>query len=163
MLFGKRSHQTNPSNFIRNKPHFEFQKFKSTQHGSIPKYGGTDRPKAISPFNFFEVGGIKRDDPDQTASSEVIWSGSALFSRQLLLIILEYLLLKLLYTLSGVWERSGSVVECLTRDRVAAGSSLTGVTALYPWARHTNFGLVLVQPRKTCPYITEILLMERKE
>ena len=28
------------------------------------------------------------------------------------------------------WERSGSVVECLTRDRGAAGSSLTGVTAL---------------------------------
>ena len=30
------------------------------------------------------------------------------------------------------WERSGSVVECLTRDRGAAGSSLTGVTALCP-------------------------------
>ena len=27
-------------------------------------------------------------------------------------------------------ERSGLVVECLTRDRRAAGSSLTGVTAL---------------------------------
>ena len=32
------------------------------------------------------------------------------------------------------WERSGSVVECLTWDRGAAGSSLTGVTALCPWA-----------------------------
>ena len=30
-----------------------------------------------------------------------------------------------------VRERSGSVVECLTRDREAAGSSLTGVTALW--------------------------------
>ena len=30
------------------------------------------------------------------------------------------------------WERSGSVVECLPRDRRAAGSSLTGVTALCP-------------------------------
>ena len=29
------------------------------------------------------------------------------------------------------WERSGSVVECLTRDREAAGSSITGVTALW--------------------------------
>ena len=29
-------------------------------------------------------------------------------------------------------ERNGSVVECLTRDRGAAGSSLTGVTALCP-------------------------------
>ena len=27
--------------------------------------------------------------------------------------------------------RSGSVVECLTRDREAAGLSLTGVTALW--------------------------------
>ena len=32
--------------------------------------------------------------------------------------------------LPGFWERSGSVVECLTRDRRAAGSSLTGVTTL---------------------------------
>ena len=28
-------------------------------------------------------------------------------------------------------ERSGSVVECLTQDRDAVGSSLTGVTALW--------------------------------
>ena len=28
-------------------------------------------------------------------------------------------------------ERSGSAVECLTQDREAAGSSLTGVTALW--------------------------------
>ena len=32
-------------------------------------------------------------------------------------------------------ERSGSIVECLTRDRGAAGSSLTGVTPLCPWAK----------------------------
>ena len=31
-----------------------------------------------------------------------------------------------------IWEPSGSVVECLTRDRRAAGSSLTSVTALCP-------------------------------
>ena len=29
-----------------------------------------------------------------------------------------------------LWERSGSVVACLTQDRRATGSSLTGVTAL---------------------------------
>ena len=29
------------------------------------------------------------------------------------------------------WEGSGSVVECLTQDRKAMGSSLTGVTALW--------------------------------
>ena len=34
-------------------------------------------------------------------------------------------------THSEIRERSGSVVECLTRDRRAAGSSLTGVTALW--------------------------------
>ena len=31
---------------------------------------------------------------------------------------------------NAVGERSGSVVECLTRDRRASGLSLTGVTAL---------------------------------
>ena len=38
------------------------------------------------------------------------------------------------------------------------GSSLTRVTAFCPWA-----SLVLVQPRKTRPFITERLLMGRKE
>ena len=61
------------------------------------------------------------------------------------------------------WERSGSVVECLTLDRGAAGSSLTGVCVLCPRARHINPSLVLVQLRKTRPYITERLLMGCKE
>ena len=60
-------------------------------------------------------------------------------------------------------ERSGSVVECLTWDRGSAGSSLTSVTALCPWARHIYPSLVLVQHRKTSPYITERLLMGGKE
>ena len=34
-------------------------------------------------------------------------------------------------TETGYRERSGSVVECLTQDRRAAGSGLTGVTALW--------------------------------
>ena len=34
------------------------------------------------------------------------------------------------YRIDNIWERSGSVVECLTRDRGAAGPSLTGVAAL---------------------------------
>ena len=37
---------------------------------------------------------------------------------------------RLCYSLIGR-ERSGSMVECLTRDRGAAGSSLTGVTVLW--------------------------------
>ena len=50
-------------------------------------------------------------------------------------------------------EGSGSVVECLAR-----GSSLTGVTALCPCARHINPSLVLVQRRKTSSDVTERLL-----
>ena len=39
-----------------------------------------------------------------------------------------------------------------------ASSSLTLVTVLWPWARHIYPSLVLVQPRKTCPDVTERLL-----
>ena len=60
-------------------------------------------------------------------------------------------------------ERTGSVVECLSRDRVSVGSSLAGATELCPWARHVNPGLVMVLPSKTRPYITEILLMWLKD
>ena len=64
---------------------------------------------------------------------------------------------------SACGEGSGSVVDCLTRDRRATGSSLTGVIALCPWARHINPNLVLVQTRKTRLCITERLLMGCKE
>ena len=60
-------------------------------------------------------------------------------------------------------ERNGSVVDCLTRDREAAGSNLAGVTALCPCARHINPSLGLVQPRMARPYITERLLTGCKE
>ena len=55
------------------------------------------------------------------------------------------------------------MAQCLTRELGAAGLSLTGVTVLCPYARHINPSLVLVQPRETRPYITERLLMGRKE
>ena len=82
-----------------------------------------------------------------------------------------YIILSMQQTVVQIWLHScaiykrcsGSVVECLTRDREAAGSSLTGVTALCPWARHIYPSLVLVQPRKTRPCLTERLLMGRKE
>ena len=61
------------------------------------------------------------------------------------------------------WERSGSVVECLTQDPGAADSGLMGVTALFPCAKHINPSFVLVQLRKTRPSITERLLMGCKE
>ena len=66
------------------------------------------------------------------------------------------------------YQNRDVVAQCLngrgldSRPR-AASSSLTGVTALCPRARHINPSLVLVQPRKTRPYITERLLMGRKE
>ena len=86
-------------------------------------------------------------------------------------------------------EHSGLVAECLTQDRGVAGSSLTGVSTgaqwlsgrvldlrpkgrgLEPHRRHCivslskniNPSLVLVQLRKTHPFITERLLMGRKE
>ena len=71
--------------------------------------------------------------------------------------------LKKRFTSTSSSERSGSVVECLTRDRVAAASSLTGDIALCPSARRINPSLVPVQPRKTRPYITENFLMGRNE
>ena len=58
-------------------------------------------------------------DPDQTAPVGAVCSGSTLFA-----VLGPHCLLNRV--------RSGSVVECLTRDRRAAGSSLTGVTALCP-------------------------------
>ena len=60
-------------------------------------------------------------------------------------------------------ECSSSVVECLTQERGDVGSSLTGVNSLCPWARHINPSLILIQPRKTRPFITEGLLMGCKE
>ena len=62
-----------------------------------------------------------------------------------------------------VRKHSGSVVECLTRDLEVASSSLTGVTALWSCKRHMNPCLVLVQPRKIRPDITEKLLTRHKE
>ena len=45
---------------------------------------------------------------------------------------------KKVHILIYMWERSGSVVECLTRDQRAVGSSLTGITALWSLSK-THF------------------------
>ena len=60
----------------------------------------------------------------------------------------------------GNREHSGSKVECLTRDLLVTGSSLTSITVLRPciMTRHINPCLVLVQPNKTHPDITKTLL-----
>ena len=50
---------------------------------------------------------------------------------------------KISWTGSFITGTYGSVVECLTRDREAAGSSLTGSLRCGPWARHIYPSLVL--------------------
>ena len=57
------------------------------------------------------------------------------------------------------WERNGSLVECFTRDREAAGRRHCVVSL----SKSIDPSLVLVQPRKTRLFITERLLMGRKE
>ena len=58
------------------------------------------------------------------------------------------------------WERNSSVVMCMSRDWRAAGLSLTG---LCPWASHINPWLGVVQPKRTCPDITEKVLNQIKQ
>ena len=60
-------------------------------------------------------------------------------------------------------ERSGSVVECLTRDRDARGFDPHRCHCVVSLSKNINPSLVLVQPRKTRPFITERLLMGRKK
>ena len=65
-----------------------------------------------------------------------------------------------------LWERSGSVVECLSAWLMTEGPRVRASPAslLYgPWARHIYPSLVLVQPRKTRPFLTERLLKGRKK
>ena len=50
-------------------------------------------------------------------------------------------------------KRSGRVLD--SRPMGCRFLSLTGLTALYPWATHINPCLVLVQPRRTRPDKTE--------
>ena len=52
------------------------------------------------------------------------------------------------------YDFRGSIYK-LARDRGAAGSSVSGVTALCPWARHVNPSLVLVQPKNTRPLLKD--------
>ena len=91
-------------------------------------------------FSFFHSYIIHMDifsvkDFSATTSVRILKFGTKLDSDKLYCVTKEqphiaYQSLYLFIFLSR--ERSGSVVECLTRDRGAAGSSLTGVTALCP-------------------------------
>ena len=52
-------------------------------------------------------------------------------AKALIMVIILTLTLNVPIATEVVWECSGSVVECLTRDREPTGSSLTGVTGLW--------------------------------
>ena len=58
----------------------------------------------------------------------------------------------------GAQWLNGRVLDLGPRVRVSPASLRCG-----PWARHIYPSLVLVQPRKTRPFITERLLMGHKE
>ena len=58
------------------------------------------------------------------------------------------------------WEHSGSVVDSRPRGRKFESHPRHCVVSL---SKNINPSLVLVQPRKTRPFITERLLMGRKE
>ena len=60
-------------------------------------------------------------------------------------------------------ECSGSVVECLTQDQGVAGLSLTGVTVLLSFSKTHLSWLSTGSTQKTCPCLTERLLMGGKE
>ena len=60
-------------------------------------------------------------------------------------------------------HRCGSVVECLTRDRRAAGLSLTGVTALWSLSKTHLSQLSTGSTQEDPSRITERLLSGRKE
>ena len=59
--------------------------------------------------------------------------------------------------------RSGSVVDCLTRDRGAAGSSLTGVAALWSLSKTHLSKLSTGSTQEDHPCLTERLLMGCKQ
>ena len=50
------------------------------------------------------------------------------------------------HSLHSTRERCGSVVECLTQDRGAAGSSLTHVTALKVISKKTKKNKFIAEP-----------------
>ena len=63
---------------------------------------------------------------------------------------------------NNVGERSGSVVECLTPRPRGRGFEPHRRHCVVSLSKNINASLVLVQPRKTRPFITERLLMGRK-
>ena len=74
--------------------------------------------------------GIKRC----RSGKQAIWQGFNITTMPVFqtIIFLFKKTLVLLYITNIVWERSGSVVECLTGDRGGVGLSLNDVTALCP-------------------------------
>ena len=71
---------------------------------------------------------------------------------------------KFLWRFRSIEERSGSVVERVLDSRPRGwGFEPQRHHCIVSLSKNINPSLVLVQPRKTCPFITERLLMGRKE
>ena len=74
---------------------------------------------------------------------------------------MQYIWPALIYHLfSGVQWLSGRVLDSRQRRGGSEPHRLHRVVSL---SKNINPSLVLVQPRKTCPYVTERLLIGRKE
>ena len=70
-----------------------------------------------------------KNSPDQILENPILESQQSVVLN--LLVLSADNLCKQFSPRSGQKERSGSVVECLTRDRRVVGSNLTGVTVLW--------------------------------
>ena len=101
-------------------------KFQNNQHKTVDKVPGRNhgRPNIMSPRFSSKRRGKKR------------YYSFALIRILTVILIFRrsavYLVSLLVNLVSKLGELRGSVVECLTRNRGTAGSSLTGVTALCP-------------------------------
>ena len=117
-------------------------------------------------------------DPYQTAPLGAVWSGSKLFACLLTLLVCNasnymqqttltddtfYALFRSRRRPEGlIFNNKWCYSEACSRVQLNYGDSPASLRC-GPWARHIYPSLVLVQPRKTRPYITERLLMGRKE
>ena len=90
----------------------------------------------------------KSEDPDKIAASHSISLGSALYAK-----------IKSIFTEGAQWL-SGRVLDLRPRGHGFEPHRRHCVVSL---RKNINPSLVLVQPRKTRPFVTERLLMGRKE
>ena len=95
--------------------------------------------------------------PNQASCSYISGSGKAYepFSRYCPYHFLLHDYIQRKTVMASFFDKQWLSGVCLTRYRGVAGSSLTGGTAMCPWARPFILCLVLVQHKKTHPDMTE--------